>query len=310
MSDRARLALLAAVALALALLWWLGGRSQKQAEQRTFREYLIRTDTARLQSFTILLASSKHLPPLHFRRDSLGWTVSSDSAVFRAFQRPMNELLVQLSDVRPVGVAGAGPSIRERYQLSDSLAAMVRLPGAQGGMLRVGASTSGPNTATAMVLEGDPNVYLVPGTFHAITGMTLQDWIPKPMVNGDPRNWQRITFVFPGRHMYSLEREPGGWTVNGLPADTVRVEKYLRALSRYYGHGLADPADTLQAELIYSMRVDDRSRRDPIILGIFNTPKGLIARSTLAPSWMVLPIDAKQDIQRMFRPPEAFMRHE
>jgi hypothetical protein len=310
MSDKARITLLAAVAVALALLWWLGGQSWKNAEQRTFRASLLHTDTAALRSFTIALAPAKHLPPLHFRRDSLGWTVSSDSAVFRAFQRPMNELLAQLADIRPLSVAGAGPLVRERYRLGDSLADQLQLPGATGGVLRVGASTSGANTATAMMLKGDTNVYLVAGTFHAVTGMTLTDWIPKPMVNGDPRNWQRITFVFPGRHMYSLVRSSGGWTVNGLPADTVKVEKYLRALSRYYGHGLVNPADTLNAELIYSMRVEDRSRRDPIILGIFNTPKGLIGRSTLAPSWMVLPIDAQQDVQRMFRPPEAFMQHQ
>lgn len=309
MSVKARLILLAAVSAALALLWWWGGRDQKVAEQRTFRATLLRTDTAALQEFTIVPAPAEHAPALHFRRDSLGWTVTSDSSSFHAFQRPMNELLAKLATIQPVGVAGTGKEIRERYRLVDSTATTMELPGSSGGTLRVGGSTSGPNTATAMMLEGDTNVYLVPGLFHEITGMSFIDWIPKPLVNGDPRNWDRVTFVFPGRHMYSLERSAGGWTVNGTPADSTKVEKYLWALSRYYGHGLMDPADTLNAELIYSMRVEDRSRRDPIILGIFNTPKGFIARSTLAPPWMVLPIDPKQELSRMFRPPEAFMAH-
>ncbi|MBS1568445.1 MAG: DUF4340 domain-containing protein [Bacteroidetes bacterium] len=309
MSNKARLILLAAVAAGLAWLWWWGGRDQQVAEQRTFRATLLSTDTAALRSFTILPAPVEHLPALHFQRDSSGWTVASDSSVFRAFQRPMNELLAKLAHIRPVSVAGSGKDIRERYRLVDSTATTMELPGASGGTLRVGASTGGANTATAMMLEGDTNVYLVPGLFHEVTGMSFIDWIPKPLVNGDPRNWDRVTFVFPGRHMYSLERNKDGWTVNGSPADSIKVGKYLWALSRYYGHGLMDPADTLQAELIYSMRVEDRSRPDPIILGIFNTPKGLMARSTLAPPWMVMPIDAKQELARMFRPPEAFMAH-
>jgi hypothetical protein len=307
MSDKARLALLAAVAVALALLWWLGGRKPQIAEQRTFREYLLHTDTATLDSFTIVPSARKHAPPMQFQRDSLGWTVASDSARFRAFQRPMNELLGLLSNIRPASVAGSGEAIRERYRVLDSLADKLEFP--SGVTLFVGGSTSGPNTATAVMLKGDSLVYLVPGYFHPVTGMTFVDWIPKPLVNGDPSNWERVTFVFPGRHSYALERTANGWTANGMPTDSVKVGKYLRALSRYYGHGLVDPADTLHAELIYSMQVIDRSRPEPIILGIFNTPTGLIGRSTLAPPWMVVPMDAKQDVARMFRPPEAFLQH-
>lgn len=90
-----------------------------------------------------------------------------------------------------------------------------------------------------------------------------------------------------------MERNENGWTVNGQPGDNEKVEKYLWALSRYYGDALTDPADTLNAVLIYSMRVVDSSRKDPIILGVFNAGGRLIARSTLAPSWLVMPFDPK-----------------
>lgn len=305
MSDKAKIIAWAIVVAVLAVLWWAGGRSPAQARQRTFREQILQTDTAELHTFTIIPAPARKAPDLQFQRDSLGWTVRTGHSATRAFFRPMDQLLAALADMRPLRVAGQGAATMERYGLADSLADKLLLPG--GILLRTGISSSGPETATAVMLEGDPNVYLVPGALDHLTGMTFDQWIPKPMVNGDPANWRRITFTFPGSHSYSLQRSGTRWTLEGQPADSTKVAKYLRALSRYYGSGIVDPADTLNARLVYSMRVEDATRRRPIILGIFDAGGRLIARSTLAPPWLVMPFDPQEELPRMFRPPGAFL---
>ncbi len=317
MSDKKRIGLLTGLVLALALIWWLGGRTPEVAEQRSFREHLVQVDTARLTSFTIIPAPTYKAPALHFQRDSAGWTVSAGGHVTRAFSRPLNTLLATLADVKPLRMAGHTSAIIERYGLSDSLAARVELSGPKNTVLRIGTSSSsaqpslsGSETTTAVMLGSDLNVYLIPGAFNKITDMNFDDWIPKPLVNGDPADWTLVTFVFPGSRSYSMERNGSGWTVNGQPGDIEKVEKYLWALSRYYGDALVDPADTLNAVLIYSMRVVDSSRKDPIILGIFDVGGRLIARSTLAPPWIVMPFDPKKELPRMFRPPEAFLPRE
>lgn len=314
MSDKRRIGLLTAVVVVLALFWWLGGRTPEVAEQRSFREHLVQVDTARLTSFTIIPAPSLDRPALHFTRDSSGWTVTTNGHAAGAFSRPLNALLSTLADVKPLLMAGPEPATIARYGLSDSLAARIVLGGPKNTVLRIGTSNSsakptlsGSETTTAVMLGGDPNVYLVPGAIDPITDMSFEDWIPKPLVNGDPANWTLITFVFPESRSYSLERTGEGWTVNGQPGDNEKVEKYLWALSRYYASALADPADTLNAVLIYSMRVVDSSRKDPIILGIFDTGERLIARSTLAPPWLVTAFDPKAELPRMFRPPDAFL---
>ncbi len=307
MSDKARIILLGCLTAALALLWWYSGRRQEFAQQRSFREHLLQVDTATLHAFTIVPAAVRHLPPLHFERDSIGWAVSTGSARTRAFQRPIDQLLVQLTDLRPNGVAGSTPAIMDRYRLADSLTNMIEVPGPGGGTLRIGSVTSGSGMATAIILKGDPEAYLVPGTLGTLIAMNFVDWIPKPLVNGNPHDWERLTFVFPGRQSYTMERTATGWMVNGQPADSMKVGKYLSAMSRYYGSRLANPADTLHAVLMYSLRVEDRSRLDPIILGIFQTANGYIARSTLAPPWQVIPLDPVQELGRMFRPPEVFL---
>jgi hypothetical protein len=304
MSDKLRLALLAALVAALALVWWLGGRTPEEAEQRSFREVLLHVDTARLDSFILRHATAKHLPPLRFHREGTGWVARSDSFATAAFQRPMTQLLSWISDMRPMAMPGPEPEVRKRYDLLDSAAYRLDLP--DGKLLWIGATTRAPEQATAVMLQGDSNVYLVPGSVANVLRMTFLDWIPKPMVNGDPAHWQRITFTFPGNVAYALERVPGGWTVNGQPADSLKVEKYLNALAHYYGSALADPRDTLNAQLAYQLRVDDRTRQSPVFLWIFQSGDHLIARSTLAPRWLVMRFDPQLELPRMFRPPEAF----
>ena len=309
MSDKLRIALLAALVAVLALVWWLGGRKPEVAEQRSFRQELLAVDTAALRSFTIIPPPSRSGAPLQFQRDSTGWTVTQGEHSTPAFSRPLNQLFETLVGMRPLSMPGADPATLERYGLSDSLATTLVLHGPKEVTLRIGTTTSGEDPATAVIREGDPNVYLIPGGITWIMDLDFMGWIPKPLVNGDPKNWQRITFVFPGGVGYSLERSGEDWLVNGQPADNIRVEKYLYALSRYYGEKLADPADTLHAQLVYSMRVEDTSRKDPITLGIFDVGGRLIARSTLAPPWLVIPFNTQEELPRMFRPPSAFEPH-
>lgn len=305
MSYKTRIGLLAAATVALALWWWLGGRTPEVAQQRTFRAHLVQVDTATLNAFTIIPAPVRQRPALHFRRGETGWSVQADSFSTDAFQRPLNQLLAVLADVRPVAMPGHDPGTIRRYQLGDSLADRLLLPGNE--VLRIGSATAGHEPATAMMLEGDPNAYLVPGTVNKVVEMTLTDWIPKPLVNGDPANWEKLTFLFPGGKTYTLERVPEGWTVGGMPADSSKVHKFLWAMSRYYGNALADPADTLNAVPAYRMQVEDRTRAHPILLVIYATEHGLIARSSLAPRWLVMPFDPQVELRRMFRPPEAFL---
>lgn len=309
MSDKLRIALLAALVAVLASVWWLGGRTPEVAEQRSFRQELLAVDTAALRSFTIIPPSMRPGAPLQFQRDSAGWTVTQGEHSTRAFSRPLNQLFETLVGMRPLSMPGAAPATLERYGLSDTLASTLILQTPQEVTLRIGTTTSGEDPATAIMRQGDPNVYLIPGGITWIMNIDFMGWIPKPMVNGDPENWQRITFMFPGAVGYSLERKGEGWLVNGQPADNIRVEKYLYALSRYYGEKLTDPADTLHARLIYRMRVEDRSRKEPITLGIFDVGGRLIARSTLAPPWLVMPFDPQEELPRMFRPPSAFEAH-
>ncbi|HRO38552.1 MAG TPA: DUF4340 domain-containing protein [Flavobacteriales bacterium] len=316
MSDKVKVIGAAVLAAGLGLLWWLSSEDVRQRGDRSFRQELLQVDTTNLAEFDIAPPAQTGMPPLHFRRDANGWSVQQGAHTTHAFQRPLNTLFTVLADLRTAAVAGNDPAIVQRYALTDSLAAVFSSPQVlNGAKLRVGNASAGTGSlslkasgpTTAVMLEGDPNVYLVPGLFADEMRLSFTGWIPKPMANGNPANWDRLTFVFPGGTSWSLERTDNGWTANGQPADTMKVGKYLRALSHYYGHSLADPADTLNAVPLYSLRVHDRTRPAPVTLDVLEIQGRLIARSSLAPPWLVMPFDPQTELPRMFRPPEAFL---
>lgn len=316
MSDKWKIGLLSALVAALALWWWLSGRAPQERKQRSFREKVADVDTAALRSFTLVAPAAEGGVPILFQRDSLGWVAVQEGHSTRAFQLPLNDLFTALSNLRPQAVPGSDPAVVRRYALTDSLCAWFQSPQVMDGRpLRIGSTTTGPANptleappvATAMMVAGDPNVYLVPGAFSEIPAMSFVDWIPKPMVNGDHDRWDHITFTFPDGRSYSLDRVAAGWAVSGEPADSLKVEKFLYALSRYYGNALADPADTLHARPLYQIKVEGRMADSPIFLGVFAAGDHLIARSTLAPRWLVTTFDPRTELPRMFRPPEAFL---
>lgn len=316
MSDKTKLAVAAALVIALALWWWLGGLSLERKEGRSFRASFPPVDTGAIRTFRLTTVPGAGRATIQFQRDQEGWVASQDGHSVRAYQRPINELFTALANLRPEAVAGTGAQVLRQYAITDSLAGLFRSPQVFNGQeLRVGNTTEplaeptldAPPPATAVRVQGDPHVYLVEYMFNHVFRMELADWLTKPMLNGDPSQWERITFVFPGSTGYSIERQNGKWLVAGQPADTLKVERYLRALSKYHGTALANPADTAHALLTYSIMVEKRDHARPMLLGIFRAGNNWIARSTLAPPWLVMAIDPEVEIPRMFRPPTAFM---
>lgn len=297
--------------LVLAGLWWWTGRRPEVAQERSFKEVVLTIDTNQLQSFDVRPALGRHHPTLHFQRVASGWMVHAGENSTPADGLPMRRLLAAMTELRTERVLGPMERVGAAYGLTDSLAQVLVLD--RNGVstrLRIGIdsrSTGQEQTASAVLLEGDDQAYSVFGDLSNLTAMGFVDWIPKPMVNSDPADWQSLDFMFPGGTGYRMVRHGRTWTIDGLALDSSKVAKYLNNLSVYSGSALVDPRDTLEAVLAYQLLIEVRDRPRPIALGIFALGDRLIARSTLAPNWVVMPFDAQVELPRMFRPPHAFL---
>ena len=295
--------------LLLGGLWWLSGSISPQAQKRTFREYLLKLDTNTVTGFTITPALYKQFPPIRFRRSGEGWRMfwGTDSAIVD--QQPIHELMRSWSGMRVVRLAGRMAEVRDRYDLGDSTSERLTITDGQGAHeLIVGRQTAGEPPMTLVNLPGDENAYAIEGSLGSYTDFTFGEWLPKYLVRGDPANWSRLTFNFPGAPGYEMERHGSRWLLDGVPTDSAYTDRYLRSLARARGQTVADPADTLIAVPQFRLVVEDSTRREPIIVVVFVANDHFIVRSSLNPQ-TVMPFSGKDEVPRMFRPKSAFLPH-
>lgn len=300
--------LLIVLALLMAL-WWISGQVSPRAQQRTFREQLIALDSNAVTSFTFTPAPFKHLPPLDFRRTGGGWRMFLGKDSSLADPVPIHHLLHSWSAMRTTSLAGRMADVAGKYDLDDSTADRLRITaGVEVHEFLVGRHTAGEASMTLINVPGDEQVYAVDGLLGLYADYTYGEWLPKYLVTGDPKNWQRVVFNFPTDSGYVMERGPDGWRIDGVAADSTRIERFLGGLARARGQSVTDPADTLTAVPQFRLIVEDTTRTSPIVVVVYVSNGRFIVRSSLNPG-TVMPFGGRDEIPRMFRPRTAFLAH-
>jgi hypothetical protein len=293
--------------LGLAGLWWLSGLFSPRAQQRTFRENILKLDTNAITGFTITPALNKGLPPIRFQRAGDSWRMHWGTDSGMVDPHPIHELMSSWSNMRVVRLAGGMAEVRDRYDLGDSTTDRLSITaGKETHELLVGRQTAGEPPMTMVNLPGDEHAYAIEGSLGTYVDYTFSEWLPKYLVTGDPKDWIRLTFNFPADTGYVMERQGERWTIDGVQTDPERTEKFLRSLSRARAQSVTDPADTLSAVPQFRLVVEDTTRSAPIVVVVFASNGRFIVRSSLNPQ-TVMPFDGRQELPRMFRPRTAFL---
>ncbi len=298
--------LVLAVAL-LAAIWWWSGRTSPIAKARTFQDVIWSLDTAAVDSFLIEQASFKRFPPIRFYRAEGSWNMVMGMDTAPADPASVNDVLGTIKDLRVQRLVGPLTQVQEIYDLDDLNVERlhVAVNGEQRTLL-VGQATGGDEPHTVISPAGDTMAYAVAGLLGMRTDQLFSGWIPKILIQGDPRNWKQVTFLFPGNRGYVMQNRDGKWYIADRQLDQERTVRYLVSLGRSRGSELTDPGDTLGAVPAYQVIVEDTTREVPMTVVVSQVNDHYIARSSLAPMH-IIPFDPEKEIPRMFRPPQAFL---
>lgn len=292
----------------LVAVWWFTGKRSPKAQQRTFREALMRTDTGALRAFSVLPAPYKGLPEIFLTRTNSGWRVRMGMDSTAADPEAVNTVLRALHDMRVARVAGGMGSVKSIYDLDDTQVDRLRFNTPDGPReVLVGKSTLGDEQHTIVNTQDDTIAYAIPGMLGMYADAPYSGWLPKYLVYGDPARWRRLYFTFPDGGSYTMENKGGLWYIQDRLLDQSKTLGYLRSLAKSRGQRLVDPRDTLTARSAFRLVVEDSTLTTPIVVLVAATaPDRFIVRSSLNP-FSVMPFDPKTEIVRMFRPPYAFM---
>jgi hypothetical protein len=298
------------IVLVLAGAWWAFDHFSGSGRERSFKESLLQVDTTAITAFRFEYAPKKHGPAMLFKPDGDHWTITVNDRTVDVDPARIHELFILLHDLRTMSVVGQWSAVKDRYDLSDSLADRLVIDMAQGRHeLFIGRPLYGNDEGTAVRLVGDDRVYKVIGKLGEWVEQPPDRWLAKYIITGDANNWTRLRFTFPTDTGYTMMNVDGNWSIDGVPCDTARVWPYLHSLSRAVGQTVLPISDTIGARRAFQLEITDRTRREPLVVTVLSKPDHFVVISSLNPS-VAMPFDGQREVPRMFRPRGVFLKRE
>lgn len=291
------------VAAVLGLIWFLADRFGTGSQQRTFRSEILRLDTAAVSRIRISSRVTAHKPVLLERTGAQEWLVKYEGTEHRGSHATIQRLLSELRSLDADRMIGKMDAVKDRYDLSDSLATTVTITvNGTDRTLAFGKRVQANNGPFTYVnLSGENEVYAIAGNVGGELDNKADHWRPRELMTGDPATWQRITFTYPADTGYVLERNGAGWLVDSMPADSGKVNNYLKSIALSKAQIFADSVDVSTMTPAYVMKVEDTARPEPVLVQAYPYGYSFLITSTLNPG-SAMYFDPQREMPRLFRP--------
>ncbi|MBL8003147.1 MAG: DUF4340 domain-containing protein [Flavobacteriales bacterium] len=304
MSGNVRLRALVIVVVALAVIWFIGDRYGMRAKDRSYRDAVLRIDTAEVIALGVVPGRVSRTP-WRLERGRDAWRIVSPDDTFRVEREAVLELLAPLAHMKVKRQVGTMDLVKDRYELGDTTAErlLITLRDGSSQELLVGKSTFSPKGPWSHVnVPGEKEVFVIDGMLSMATEKSVPEWRPRTVVSGVPAEWARLHFVFPGND-YSLVRGPGGtWSVDALEGDSARINKYLGSMAVSEAHFVAVGERVEGLPETHRLEITRSTGAPPIVVRVFATPDGRnLLHSTCNPD-NVLWFDPQRETPRLFRP--------
>ncbi|MBL7963613.1 MAG: DUF4340 domain-containing protein [Flavobacteriales bacterium] len=305
MFNRIGIRALVVVVAVLLLLFLLAHFFSLRSSERSFRSIVYEVDTATVITLRLEPRNTRHREVV-LQRAPDGWKVSYDNGTFLADTAQMHRMLASFRQLRSKRYVGQLSQVDERYDLVDTLENRITITTVDGTntLLHLGRSTYAPGDIGAWTYvnrDGEREVYAVEGLLSNLVDQAPPEWRPHHLVMGDPANWRSVTFIYPQDSGYVFERTPEGWTMNGSQVDTTRVSRFMLSLSRSRAQQFADDRSVEGLVPLYQVKVDDRTRPEPILVRAYPAGDTFLITSTANPG-VLMAFDPRQEFPRLFRP--------
>jgi hypothetical protein len=216
------------------------------SNDRTFRDKVLDFDPAAVTEVLITVPGQPE--QTHLKLEGQEWKVIIMDQAYKADTTNIKSMLSQLSQLATKRFAGKGKDIWKKYELTDSAAVRVEILGGKKEMasLMLGKFdyTQPENQqqqnmrqqqqgemSTYVRLSDEKEVYVVDGFLKMTIGRSGDAFRDKMLTGIKGQDVSKVTFNYPEGGML-LDKSSGKWNLNGTPADSMKVVKYLNSISR------------------------------------------------------------------------------
>lgn len=254
------------------------------SSERTLPETLVSIDTASIDLMTIELPKHGGVIDLHKNHET--WQVQKNGQFYKADAKKVKQLLGSISVLKPKNLAATSSRQWEKYQVNDSLGTRITLKSGSAtsadlvlGRISVKMPANQNNNPYMRQQQeilmyarpyDDEQVYVVDGMLKLGLGNNANDFRDKLFCKLKPEEIQSVEFSYPGQGAFSLQKQDDNWLLDGVPADSSAMVKYLRNFSNSRGSRFVD-GFIPDGQLLYGKITVRPNSAEPIVLTAYQS---------------------------------------
>ena len=186
---------------------------------------------------------------IELKKEGKQWRVLSEGHNYNGDATTINNLISQVNGLKPIRLAARDKSRWEKFELTDSLASVVKLMGSNGELaqLYIGKFSyqmpkqQMPNqnpymrqqgTMTTYVRSGeDEEVFAVEGFLGSSVNRNADAFRNKQVVKVNKDEINKLTFEYPTDSSFTMVKNENVWMSDGIALDSTSVANYLSGIS-------------------------------------------------------------------------------
>ncbi|MBN1416013.1 MAG: DUF4340 domain-containing protein [Bacteroidales bacterium] len=266
--------------------------------KKTFRTDLFDADTAEITAIIIYPRSDPD-KPLTLIRDKSDWVLKSGEKQFSADGGMIREMLRNLNDLKALRIAATDKAKWQEYEVSDSLSTKVQVKKGKKTVstLYIGRfSYQMPKNTNPYDYYGrqakistyvrtgeEESVYVVEGFLSMTFNRSVNDFRNKVIIHSNQNDWNRLTFSYPADSSFTLIKDKGSWSVDGIVIDSAQVYGYLNSIAYVSSEDFVDDQKPVSNRPDYSLKIEGDNMIKPILISAFaaDTTLGCLISSSM-----------------------------
>jgi len=193
----------------------------------------------------IMYPTSEKREEIKLVKNGITWNVIKKNLTFEAEQATVDNLVKELVNLKTQQVVSNNKDKWKEYMVTDSTGTRVKVfegsdvkldivvgkfnyqksnnPYAQYG--------GGINGSTCVRLFKDREVYTVKGFLSFMFNQPFNNWRNQKFIKATKTDITKITASYPGDSGFIAEKKGSEWMISGIEADSLKMDRYLSALS-------------------------------------------------------------------------------
>ncbi len=212
--------------------------------ERSFRTELVDIDTSAVSQILIYPKKLNGESVKLFQEGS-NWRVElADGKTAPVLQSKIDELIKQLTDVKPGRLAGRGKENWSQFEVDSSATRVEVYEGSDKTLdLLIGKfAFQQPRTMKTYVrLTEDTDVYEIDGFLSMTFNQDANAYRDPTIISGKETEWNSLAFSYPADSSYQLVKMNDRWQLsNGSPVDSAKTATALRQMINLRGSDFVD----------------------------------------------------------------------